>query len=124
MTRKWKVVTVEETTGSMSAMEAMPSRFAQDRAKRDPQPGDRWTEMLSWWCHVDARDGDRVLTRAYVGPCEIEPSQAKESKWHETLEDFANYVRAARFDGNALWAVKAGGATPVDDSAFGSRSRG
>jgi len=31
-------------------------------ALADPQPGDWWTEMYSWWCYVVARLDDQVYT--------------------------------------------------------------
>ena len=104
-----KLVVVEEREGHLSARDAMPTDEAADRAKNDPQPGDRWGEMASWWVHIDAREGQRVLTRAYVGPCTVTPKETKEERWHENLEDFAHYLDACAYDGNHLWIAKAGG---------------
>lgn len=35
----------------------------------DPQPGDRFHEMYSWWVYVVARDGDNVSTLSAAAPC-------------------------------------------------------
>jgi len=77
------------------------------RAKRDPQPGDRWDEMYSYWYHVDQRDDDRVLIREYSPPCDVRPDHAVLDKWM-TVEEFADRVKYAHFSGSARWVAVAG----------------
>jgi hypothetical protein len=46
-------------------------------AFRDPQPGDRWHEMLSFWLYVVDRDGDQVTVQYSGPPCTF-PEDATE----------------------------------------------
>lgn len=102
-------------------MDIYPTKQAQERARRDPQPGDRWEEMLHSWVHVDARDGERVLTRMYIGPCTIRPEEARQSIWHETLQAFADYVRGSSFVGNRTWSAVIGGHYAVEGDGLFDR---
>ncbi len=58
-------------------------------ALADPQPGDLWNEMLSWWMYVVERDGERVVTMSASGPCTF-PIDAKREEW--TLAEFRNML--------------------------------
>lgn len=42
----------------------------------DPQYGNRFHELLSFWVHVVGRDGDRVAVREYHPPCDV-PADGK-----------------------------------------------
>jgi len=95
--------------GPLSAYQAMPTDMACDRAREHPIMGDQWTEHFSAWVHVDKVEDQRVLTRLYVGPCKIAPSEAREERWHESIEAFAEYVRSFHFNGNFRWVAEAGG---------------
>lgn len=105
--RKMVLTLVEQKEKSMSAADVMPTVGAAQRATMSPQSGDVWTEMFSCWLHVVRRDGDKVLTRFYVPPCEV-PSGCREEKW-QTLEEFAKEVRHMTFDGNQRWVSKING---------------
>lgn len=109
--KKMKMVECVEREAQYSLLDSLPCRAAQSRAMRDPQPGDRWCEHFTWYCHVDARDNDRVLTRTYVAPGDLTPSAAKEEIWHESPAEFAQYIKnsGACYFGNTLWVAQLGG---------------
>ncbi|HEV8176911.1 MAG TPA: hypothetical protein VGP44_04415 [Gemmatimonadales bacterium] len=59
----------------------------QAEALRDPQPGDRWHEMLSYWLYVVDREGDLVTVQYCGAPCTF-PGDATEetlsvAEWRE-----------------------------------------
>ena len=58
----------------------------QAEAARDPQPGDLWSEMCSYWIHVVAREGERVTCLHAGGPCTF-PQDGK--FWEGTVAAFA-----------------------------------
>ena len=97
----------QSTTSNMSCADAMPAKFAEERAKRDPQPGDNWTDMFSYYVHVVGRDGDKVHVREYAAPCEITPGSANKDYWC-TLAEFPEKVEYVNFEGNHRWVNEAG----------------
>lgn len=52
----------------------------------DPQPGDRWHEMFSFWLYVVAREGDRVTLLSAGAPCTF-PQDGE--LWEGTVAEFA-----------------------------------
>jgi hypothetical protein len=58
----------------------------QAEAAADPQPGDLWSEMCSYWLHVVAREGDQVTCLHAGGPCTF-PQDGK--LWEGTVAAFA-----------------------------------
>ena len=93
-------------SSNMSAGDVMPSAFGAERAKRDPQPGDQWTEMFSYWLHVDGRDGDELLVREYASPCTIKPSEATKDYKCSVME-FPDKVEFLQYNGNKKWVADA-----------------
>lgn len=93
---------------NMSAADVMPADCAAERAKRDPQPGDQWTEMFSYWIYVCARDGDEVLAREYAAPCDITPEAAKKT-YRCAVSEFPDHVKFMTYNGNKRWVAEAGG---------------
>lgn len=55
----------------------------------EPQVGDCFHEMLSYWLFVVYRDGDRVATLAAGAPCTF-PEDGK--LWEGTLEEFKHQL--------------------------------
>jgi hypothetical protein len=57
-----------------------PGQEAQTALNRealaDPQPGDRWHEMYSFWLYVIWREGDEVAWCSAAAPCTF-PADAK-----------------------------------------------
>ncbi len=60
-------------------------RMATDEAMRDPQVGDRFSEMLNFWLYVIHRDGDYVVTLETNPPAEL-PRDGKLRAY--TIDDF------------------------------------
>jgi len=59
-------------------------------AFRDPQPGDRFTEMFAFWLYVIGRDGERVATLEANPPCTLpEDGQLRWQSLSEFRERFA-----------------------------------
>lgn len=60
---------------SLRTLFSTPSMVEKDRqtdaAFADPQPGDRFAEMYSFWLYVVARNGDLVTTIEAGVPCEF-----------------------------------------------------
>lgn len=54
------------------------------QAMADPQPGDRYHEMWSFWLYVVARNGDQVCTMEASAPCSF-PRDGK-IVWQATEE--------------------------------------
>jgi hypothetical protein len=53
----------------------------------DPQPGDRFHEMLAYWVYVVGRDGDVVTILEAGAPCTF-PTGQKVKAWRGTVEEF------------------------------------
>lgn len=70
-------------------------------ALADPQPGDRWNEMLHWWMYVVEREGDTVITMCASAPCEF-PTDAKREV--RSLKEFKNWLLYPT-NPNATWAM-------------------
>jgi hypothetical protein len=72
-----------------SIVEAMGGWDAWERktkaALADPQVGDRFQEMLSFWLYVVHREGDQVITMEAGAPCTF-PDDAR--TWRGSVEEF------------------------------------
>src|SRR3990167_10687446 len=66
----------------------------------DPQPGDRWHEMYSYWIHVIDRCGNMIWTRDYVGPCETTPEAACRSDLWKSVKAFQEHVKYTLYRDN------------------------
>lgn len=64
----------------------------------DPQIGDRFHEMYSFWVHVVGRSGERIAVREYSPPCEV-PQDGK-LRLFDSIEQFkAAYGYRSETDG-------------------------
>jgi hypothetical protein len=62
------------------------NKLATIQAFDDPQVGDRFHEMLSYWVYVVARDGERITVMDAIPPCSL-PKDGR-AIGYDTLEAF------------------------------------
>jgi hypothetical protein len=65
----------------------------------DPQPGDCWHEMFSWWLFVTSRDGD-LMTTLELNPPGTFPDDGK--FWSGSVEEFKKRMSYGTIPGT--WA--------------------
>ena len=109
MTKRVVMRILEEREPIKSASEAMPTHAAAERAKRDPLPGDRWQEMLTYRVHVVDRIGDLVRYRSYTPPCTIGPLDKGGTPAADrivSIDDFALVVAHCSYDGNETYMAQ------------------
>ncbi len=60
---------LRDAVALVSRAAQMAWNAATEEARQDPQPGDLWSEMCSFWLYVVARRGDRITTLSRGAPC-------------------------------------------------------
>ena len=66
---------------------------------KDPQPGDRFHEMYSYYVHVVERNGDKVTIEEYFPPANI-PTDAKIKTM--TVKEFDQYYAYKSIPGYSI----------------------
>jgi hypothetical protein len=77
------------------------NKEATVQAFQDPQVGDLFDEMCSYWIYIVARDGERVTTMESAAPCTF-PKDGKVTEY-ATLEAFR---KAFRYPTNSGYFVR------------------
>ena len=65
-----------------------PWKEDTELAMRDPQPGDRFTEIYSFWVYVIGRDGDEITYMEASPPCTLPRDGAVKTS---TLREFQDH---------------------------------
>jgi hypothetical protein len=73
-----------------------------EKAFSNPQVGDRFTEMYSFWLYVVGKNGDKVATIEASPPCSF-PEDGKLKV--QTVEDFRNRFAYGSISGYSLHFV-------------------
>lgn len=96
-----------EKRSNFTMWDVMATDAAGERAKERPAPGDKWSESLCYYVHVEDVRGEWILVREYVAPCEVSPEGAK-ATWAMMDREFGAWMegKCLRYDGSHNWVAR------------------